>query len=185
LCELSVATRDAPQYTPQHRDIAMRCSSGDDADPFSGYLLYSPAFAQAGEPLLEGAVGGTSFVAPSSTARPQSSTRTWATAWDCGTRPSTDSRRRTTRRSLNSTRLARQTTTSSIPGIQERPSTRRRGSECRTWRSSHATSVVASADADQPTAPARVSRAVALGMRGSSSVPPRCPRQESNPQPDG
>ncbi|MGC2176232.1 MAG: S53 family peptidase [Acidimicrobiales bacterium] len=35
-----------------------------DADPFSGFLLYSPAFAQAGEPLLEGAVGGTSFVAP-------------------------------------------------------------------------------------------------------------------------
>jgi len=35
-----------------------------DADPYSGYLLYSPAFAQAGNPVLEGGWGGTSFVAP-------------------------------------------------------------------------------------------------------------------------
>jgi kumamolisin len=35
-----------------------------DADPYSGYLLYSPAFAQAGAPVLEGGWGGTSFVAP-------------------------------------------------------------------------------------------------------------------------
>jgi subtilase family serine protease len=35
-----------------------------DADPYSGYLLYSPAFAQAGQPVLEGGWGGTSFVAP-------------------------------------------------------------------------------------------------------------------------
>jgi kumamolisin len=35
-----------------------------DADPFTGYLLYSPAFAQAGDPLLEGGWGGTSFVGP-------------------------------------------------------------------------------------------------------------------------
>ncbi len=35
-----------------------------DADPYSGYLLYSPAFAQAGDPVLEGGWGGTSFVAP-------------------------------------------------------------------------------------------------------------------------
>lgn len=35
-----------------------------DADPYTGYLLYSPSFAQAGTPLLEGGWGGTSFVAP-------------------------------------------------------------------------------------------------------------------------
>jgi kumamolisin len=35
-----------------------------DADPYSGYLLYSPAFAQAGQPVLQGGWGGTSFVAP-------------------------------------------------------------------------------------------------------------------------
>ncbi len=35
-----------------------------DADPYSGYLLYSPSFAQASEPVLEGGWGGTSFVAP-------------------------------------------------------------------------------------------------------------------------
>jgi len=35
-----------------------------DADPYSGYLLYSPSFAQVGDPLLEGGWGGTSFVAP-------------------------------------------------------------------------------------------------------------------------
>jgi kumamolisin len=35
-----------------------------DADPYTGYLLYSPAFAQAGDPVLEGGWGGTSFVAP-------------------------------------------------------------------------------------------------------------------------
>jgi kumamolisin len=35
-----------------------------DADPFSGYLLYSPAFTQGGTPALEGAWGGTSFVGP-------------------------------------------------------------------------------------------------------------------------
>jgi kumamolisin len=35
-----------------------------DADPYSGYLLYSPAFAPAGAPVLEGGWGGTSFVAP-------------------------------------------------------------------------------------------------------------------------
>ena len=35
-----------------------------DADPYSGYLLYSPSFAQAGDPVLEGGWGGTSFVAP-------------------------------------------------------------------------------------------------------------------------
>lgn len=35
-----------------------------DADPYSGYLLYSPAFAQSGNPVLEGGWGGTSFVAP-------------------------------------------------------------------------------------------------------------------------
>ena len=35
-----------------------------DADPFTGYLLYEPSFAQSDEPVLEGAWGGTSFVAP-------------------------------------------------------------------------------------------------------------------------
>ncbi len=35
-----------------------------DADPYSGYLLYSPSFAQAGQPVLQGGWGGTSFVAP-------------------------------------------------------------------------------------------------------------------------
>jgi kumamolisin len=35
-----------------------------DGDPYSGYLLYSPSFAQAGDPELEGGWGGTSFVAP-------------------------------------------------------------------------------------------------------------------------
>ncbi len=35
-----------------------------DADPFSGYLLYAPSFAQAGDPVLEGGWGGTSFVGP-------------------------------------------------------------------------------------------------------------------------
>ncbi len=35
-----------------------------DGDPFTGYLLYSPAFAQAGDPVLEGGWGGTSFVGP-------------------------------------------------------------------------------------------------------------------------
>ncbi len=35
-----------------------------DADPYSGYLLYSPAFAQGGTPVLEGGWGGTSFVGP-------------------------------------------------------------------------------------------------------------------------
>jgi kumamolisin len=35
-----------------------------DADPYSGYLLYEPSFAQAGAPVLQGGWGGTSFVAP-------------------------------------------------------------------------------------------------------------------------
>jgi len=35
-----------------------------DADPYTGYLLYAPSFAQNGSPLLEGGWGGTSFVAP-------------------------------------------------------------------------------------------------------------------------
>ena len=35
-----------------------------DADPYSGYLLYSPSFAQVGQPVLQGGWGGTSFVAP-------------------------------------------------------------------------------------------------------------------------
>jgi subtilase family serine protease len=35
-----------------------------DADPYSGYLLYSPSFLQQGQPELEGGWGGTSFVAP-------------------------------------------------------------------------------------------------------------------------
>ncbi len=35
-----------------------------DADPYSGYLLYSPAFLQGGTPALEGGWGGTSFVGP-------------------------------------------------------------------------------------------------------------------------
>jgi subtilase family serine protease len=35
-----------------------------DGDPFTGYLLYSPSFAQAGDPVLEGGWGGTSFVGP-------------------------------------------------------------------------------------------------------------------------
>ena len=35
-----------------------------DADPYSGYLLYSPSFAQADQPVLQGGWGGTSFVAP-------------------------------------------------------------------------------------------------------------------------
>lgn len=35
-----------------------------DADPYSGYLLFSPSFTQAGGPPLEGGWGGTSFVAP-------------------------------------------------------------------------------------------------------------------------
>jgi subtilase family serine protease len=35
-----------------------------DADPYSGYLLYSPSFSQGGTPVLEGGWGGTSFVGP-------------------------------------------------------------------------------------------------------------------------
>jgi kumamolisin len=35
-----------------------------DADPFTGYLLYAPSFAQSGDPVLEGGWGGTSFVGP-------------------------------------------------------------------------------------------------------------------------
>ena len=35
-----------------------------DADPYSGYLLYAPSFAQSDQPLLQGGWGGTSFVAP-------------------------------------------------------------------------------------------------------------------------
>jgi len=35
-----------------------------DADPYTGYLLYAPSFGDVGSPLLEGAWGGTSFVAP-------------------------------------------------------------------------------------------------------------------------
>ncbi|MFY9781911.1 MAG: protease pro-enzyme activation domain-containing protein [Acidimicrobiales bacterium] len=35
-----------------------------DADPWSGYLLYAPSFAQEGGALLEGGWGGTSFVDP-------------------------------------------------------------------------------------------------------------------------
>ena len=35
-----------------------------DADPYSGYLIYAPSFADVGQPLLEGGWGGTSFVAP-------------------------------------------------------------------------------------------------------------------------
>ncbi len=35
-----------------------------DADPFSGYLLYEPSFADVGEPVLQGGWGGTSFVSP-------------------------------------------------------------------------------------------------------------------------
>jgi kumamolisin len=35
-----------------------------NADPYSGYLLYGPAFTQEGQPALEGGWGGTSFVAP-------------------------------------------------------------------------------------------------------------------------
>lgn len=35
-----------------------------DADPYSGYLLYSPSFADIGQPALQGAWAGTSFVAP-------------------------------------------------------------------------------------------------------------------------
>jgi subtilase family serine protease len=35
-----------------------------DADPYSGYLLYAPSFAQEGGAPLEGGWGGTSFVAP-------------------------------------------------------------------------------------------------------------------------
>ncbi len=35
-----------------------------DADPYTGYLLYEPSFAGAGEPELQGGWGGTSFVAP-------------------------------------------------------------------------------------------------------------------------
>jgi kumamolisin len=35
-----------------------------DADPYSGYLLYEPSFAGAGQPTLQGGWGGTSFVAP-------------------------------------------------------------------------------------------------------------------------
>jgi subtilase family serine protease len=35
-----------------------------DADPYSGYLLYSPSFVPAGQPILQGGWGGTSFVAP-------------------------------------------------------------------------------------------------------------------------
>ncbi|HTX28759.1 MAG TPA: S53 family peptidase [Streptosporangiaceae bacterium] len=35
-----------------------------DADPYSGYLLYEPSFTQAGQPILQGGWGGTSFVAP-------------------------------------------------------------------------------------------------------------------------
>jgi kumamolisin len=35
-----------------------------DADPYSGYLLYSPSFAGVDQPVLQGGWGGTSFVAP-------------------------------------------------------------------------------------------------------------------------
>jgi subtilase family serine protease len=35
-----------------------------NADPYTGYLLYSPSFAEAGQPALQGLWGGTSFVGP-------------------------------------------------------------------------------------------------------------------------
>jgi kumamolisin len=35
-----------------------------DADPYTGYLLYNPSAVAAGQPALQGAWGGTSFVAP-------------------------------------------------------------------------------------------------------------------------
>jgi kumamolisin len=35
-----------------------------DADPYTGYLLYEPSFTQSDQPVLQGAWGGTSFVAP-------------------------------------------------------------------------------------------------------------------------
>lgn len=35
-----------------------------DADPYTGYLLYSPSFGDIGQPALQGSWGGTSFVAP-------------------------------------------------------------------------------------------------------------------------
>jgi kumamolisin len=35
-----------------------------DADPYSGYELYEPSFAGVDQPVLQGAWGGTSFVAP-------------------------------------------------------------------------------------------------------------------------
>jgi subtilase family serine protease len=35
-----------------------------DADPETGFLVYVPSFAVAGEPVLQGGYGGTSFVAP-------------------------------------------------------------------------------------------------------------------------
>jgi subtilase family serine protease len=35
-----------------------------DADPETGFLVYAPSFATAGEPALQGGYGGTSFVAP-------------------------------------------------------------------------------------------------------------------------
>ncbi len=35
-----------------------------DADPYSGYLLYEPSFAQADQPVLQSGWGGTSFIGP-------------------------------------------------------------------------------------------------------------------------
>jgi kumamolisin len=35
-----------------------------DADPYSGYLLYEPSFAQADQPALQSGWGGTSFIGP-------------------------------------------------------------------------------------------------------------------------
>jgi subtilase family serine protease len=35
-----------------------------DADPETGFLVYVPSFAAAGQPVLQGGYGGTSFVAP-------------------------------------------------------------------------------------------------------------------------
>jgi kumamolisin len=35
-----------------------------NADPYTGYLVYAPSFADVGQPALQGGWGGTSFVAP-------------------------------------------------------------------------------------------------------------------------
>jgi kumamolisin len=53
-----------PPVTPGSGSGRAEPDLSANADPYSGYLLYAPSFAQDGDPALEGGWGGTSFVAP-------------------------------------------------------------------------------------------------------------------------